>query len=503
MGQESSPKDPSALADYQRHLVVFGDPTKLKDAQGEWRAASQDFVNELLQHVLEKFNPTELDEFRVENTGFWLFYLGAVQFTVGEAISIAEEKFAPEMTFARNGRVSFLQATINDPLYARQWALRKIEVEPAWQRLAQAASKPVRLAIIDSGIKHDHPDFVGLPIVEHNVITGMTGTGSSPDDTGHGTMLAGTVGAVINNAIGIAGVVPSQPSGPVNLTLIAIKFDGARTPPTAYFAAKAVYYAAGFGMAARRAEVINASWHLLDDKALLLTALSYAQGRGVLVVSAAGNYGGDNTRIPTIPASYAFGNMIAVMASNHFDDKTEFSNYGATVDLAAPGESVLSTGLYFLNSAYRDYSGTSVAAAHVSAAAALLLAIDTWTPSEIRDHLVASADPVPDLSGICRAGGRLNVRRAVCGPFEIIQPRGGLRVQRNSFYDVHWRSHYHSPVIHTIEISINGFGALTGAIQDTGVHRLRWPNLPIANAVLRLRCVQKNLYAESLPFEIV
>lgn len=128
--------------------------------------------------------------------------------------------------------------------------------------------------------------------------------------------------AVANNRRGIARIV--NPAA--NLRLMVLKFDDARTPPLAYFAAKAVFYAAGLGWAARRAHIINASWHVLDDKGLLRKALLFAQARGVLVVCAAGNNGGDNTRIPTIPASYAFDNMIAVAASDRHDNKARFSN---------------------------------------------------------------------------------------------------------------------------------------------------------------------------------
>src|SRR5205814_9913474 len=111
-----------------------------------------------------------------------------------------------------------------------------------------------------------------------------------------------------------------------------------------------------------------------------------AEMRGVLVVAAAGNQGSDNTQIPLIPADYALSNMISVMATDRSDGKPGFSNYGNNVDIAAPGVNILSTGLYFRTPAYREYTGTSPAAAQVSAAAAMLLAIDsTWSPSQIRD----------------------------------------------------------------------------------------------------------------------
>ncbi len=455
--QAPPPKDLSGFADYQRHLVVY-DPAALDGAPRRTRPAARGFITQLLQ-VLEKFDPVRLDQFPLGATPVWLLHLRNPQFTLGEAIDAAQQ-FAPKMTFVRNARVSLLQpAAVNDPLYPQQWSLKRIEVEPAWQRFAQAAANQVTVAIIDSGIQSNHEDLQGLAIVGRNV---LSGTNNVPDDTGHGTMLAGTVAAITNNARGIAGIV--QP--PARLRLLVVKFDDARIPPLAYFAAKAVAY-----------------------------------------VAAAGNDGGDNTRIPTIPASYAFGNMIAVMASDRHDDKAGFSNYGATVDIAAPGVDVLTTGLYFLNPAYREYGGTSAAAAQVSAAAAMLLAIDaSWQPNQIRDHLVASADPVANLRGTCRAEGRLNLRRAVVGPFSIVQPSGSQHLQRGSIYDVKWISEYNSPVVGNVAISINGVAApLTPAsgVPNTGHYTVTWPTQPRANAVLRLSSVHRNLYAESAPFDIV
>jgi len=494
--QAPPPKDLSGFADYQRHLVVY-DPAALDGAPRRTRPAARGFITQLLQ-VLEKFDPVRLDQFPLGATPVWLLHLRNPQFTLGEAIDAAQQ-FAPKMTFVRNARVSLLQpAAVNDPLYPQQWSLKRIEVEPAWQRFAQAAANQVTVAIIDSGIQSNHEDLQGLAIVGRNV---LSGTNNVPDDTGHGTMLAGTVAAITNNARGIAGIV--QP--PARLRLLVVKFDDARIPPLAYFAAKAVAYAAGPLRGPRRAHIVNASWHVLDDHGALRLALLYAQSRGVLVVAAAGNDGGDNTRIPTIPASYAFGNMIAVMASDRHDDKAGFSNYGATVDIAAPGVDVLTTGLYFLNPAYREYGGTSAAAAQVSAAAAMLLAIDaSWQPNQIRDHLVASPDPLTNLRGTCRAEGRLNLRRAVVGPFSIVQPSGGQRLRRGSIYDVEWISEYNSPVVNTVDITINGVGPpLASGVPNNGRCQVTWPNQAIANAVLRLSCVQKNLYAESAPFDII
>ena len=224
-------------------------------------------------------------------------------------------------------------------------------------------------------------------------------------------------------------------------------------------------------------------------------------------MAAAGNDGSDNTRIPTLPASYGFDNILVAMASDEHDDKCWFSNYGANVDLAAPGICVLTTGLYYVKPAYREYSGTSVAAAHVSGAAAMLLAIDDWTPQEIRQHLVASAWPVRNLRGLCRANGRLSLRRAVLGPFVIDAPAGGEQLQRGASFTVLWRSEYAAPVVNSVAISFidKANGAVLGQIgglPNSGQRSVVAPNHKTAQAVVRVSCEQKNLYAELPVFEI-
>src|SRR5205085_3483188 len=164
------------------------------------------------------------------------------------------------------------------------------------------------------------------------------------------------------------------------------------------------------------AGVINCAWHVLATTPLLRLMIEFATQQGCVVVIAAGNYGSNNTLIPTLPASWAIPGTIAVMASDRDDFKCWFSNYGDRVDLAAPGQSILSTGIYYVKARYPESSGTSAASAHVSAAAALLLSIDQGTPQQIQTHLTESAERPSVLWGTCRSEGRLNLRRAVCGP---------------------------------------------------------------------------------------
>jgi len=214
-----------------------------------------------------------------------------------------------------------------------------------------------------------------------------------------------------------------------------------------------------------------------------------------------------------VAVSLKHPNILPVMASNEHDEKAGFSNYGANVDLAAPGTRILSTSIYFVpppvppnrlyNPAYREVSGTSVAAAHVTGAAALLLAIDDWTPQEIRDHLVASADQTRGLQGTCRANGRLNIGRAVEGPFAIVRPAAGESAPRGSLFDVQWDIAYNSPVVSTVEISIIGVvPPLAKGLLNNGHHQVTLPGVAMPGAVLRVKCEQKNLYADSAPFNI-
>jgi thermitase len=486
--------------DYSRMLVAYSD--------------AQVVHAESIINTLERFGATSFREFKLGETDVKIFRLENRQYSVDEAIEVLQrQKQFEKVTFERDMRLSPLQVgAANDQYYNDQWALRAIGVEAAWQRVAEAGQGrgPVTVAIIDSGAKSDHEDLDPARLAGLREPSGA----NFDDDIGHGTMLAGTIAAVADNALGIAGVAsnPILPGGGgarvPDLRLFAIKFDDMRTPPSAVLAVLGILDAITQG-----AQVINASWHLLDVRGLLYKAIDFAgqPPQSILVVAAAGNDGSNNTRIPVAPATFGLPNILPVMASDENDEKTGFSNYGANVDLAAPGMRVLGTSIYFVpppvppdrlyNPAYREVSGTSVAAAHVTGAAALLPAIDDWTPQEIRDHLVASADQTRGLQGTCRANGRLNIGRAVEGPFAIVRPRGGAHPHRGTRLNVRWNTAYNSPVVNSVEISVNGV-VLAAGLPNNGHHQVMLPGVAIPGAVLRVKCEQKNLYADSAPFNI-
>jgi hypothetical protein len=301
----------------------------------------------------------------------------------------------------------------NDPLYQdnwafykAQWALYKMSAEPAWNCAATIGPpKPVVIAVIDSGITRQHPDLAVNPFS-----TGFPG-GSAEDEDGHGTLLAGTIAGITNNAIGIASA-----TWPITVSLLALRFYDPWNQLNAALAAQAIAYAVHHG-----ARVINASWHVGMYSQSLFNHIHYAASKDVLFVAAGGNEGTNNDHLPIWPACYALPNIVSVMATDRHDARPGFSNYGPTkMHIAAPGVRILSTHYYLSQlplqpPRWREYSGTSAAAAHVTAAAALIRAFRPWwSVAQVKARLLASVDTFPDLK--CVAGGRLNLEKVICGP---------------------------------------------------------------------------------------
>jgi subtilisin family serine protease len=300
----------------------------------------------------------------------------------------------------------------NDPLYQDAWAFYKpqwdlyqMNAQAAWD-CAPGAGIPVTVAVIDSGIAKLHPDLVGLVHPDSKRIIGSTFDNLIEDEDGHGTLIAGTIAAITNNGIGMASV-----TWPITVRLLTLKFYDPWNPIDAASAAKAIWWAVLQG-----AKIINASWHIGMPVNYLLANIHFARTMDVLFVTAAGNEGtnNDDPHLPIYPASWGLSNVISVMATNHNDDRPSFSNYGrTTVHIAAPGVRVLSTHYYLGTPVWRTYSGTSAAAAQVTAAAALVRAFRPLLKAhQVRAHLMASVDPFPFLD--CIAGGRLSLKRTVC-----------------------------------------------------------------------------------------
>lgn len=219
------------------------------------------------------------------------------------------------------------------------------------------------------------------------------------DDNSHGTHVAGTIGAMGNNGVGVTGV-------NWKVSMAGLKFLSASGSGSTSGAVKAIDYAVGNGM-----DLTNNSWGGGGYSSTLEAAIRNARDADQLFVAAAGNESNNNDATASYPASYALANILAVAAVTNRDQVASFSNYGATtVDIAAPGVNILST---TPNGNYAYFSGTSMAAPHVAGAAALLLANNaSLTYSQLAAALTGNVDTPSGVSGKV-SSGRLNVNKAL------------------------------------------------------------------------------------------
>lgn len=267
----------------------------------------------------------------------------------------------------------------NDPEYSRQWNLRAIGMESAWRR---ATGKGVTVAVIDTGIT-PVPDLNNTRMVEgYNFVNHSS---DASDDNGHGTHVAGTIAQATNNGYGVAGIA-------FDAALMPLKVLGAGGGGTVADIAEAIRYAADHD-----ADVINLSLGGAGDSAVLREAIDYAHNKGLVIVAAAGNEG---RNAASYPARYP--HVIAVAATGAAGDKAPYSNYGAGVDIAAPGGVLQADsqagGIWqeTLNPqtgepAILSLQGTSMASPHVAGVAALIKAIGVEDPDDVAALLKATA----------------------------------------------------------------------------------------------------------------
>jgi subtilisin family serine protease len=224
------------------------------------------------------------------------------------------------------------------------------------------------------------------------------------DIVGHGTHVAGIIGAVGNNGVGLAGVA-------WRLQLMDCKFLNQLGQEQVRFRRDHLHRL----RASKGAHIINASWGGYSfNSAGLFDAINSARSSGIIVVTATGNDGSDNNDTPLYPANYNLDNIVAVTATTRSDQLASWSNYGSTsVDLGAPGIDILSC----WNGADNDYQfffGTSMATPHVTGACALVWArYPGSTYRQVIQRVLNSVDPLPALAGKCLTGGRLNLQNAL------------------------------------------------------------------------------------------
>lgn len=272
---------------------------------------------------------------------------------------------------------------------------------------------------VDAEKKYCYADDVyGWNFVTSNLsapyVEKILGKPDPMDGNGHGTHVAGTIGAMADNGEGVVGINHK-------VKMIALKVLSDEGSGSTSDIIRAVRYAA-----LKKVHVVNASFGGGGKSQTFLHALEQAEKAGVLFVAAAGNDSQDSDQQESFPASYDLDGILSVAATDNRDQLAEFSNYGyQRVDLAAPGVNTISTYPRQLainegtpDNPYRVFSGTSMATPHVVGAAALVLADKPelrGNPKALKKLLMESSDWKPQLAGRVRSGGRLNVARALAG----------------------------------------------------------------------------------------
>ena len=343
----------------------------------------------------------------------------------------------PAVAYAEPNYIITLANTPNDPDYVKLWGLNNIGVKQGktnadidapqgWD--STTGSSKIVVGVIDSGIDYTHPDLKQNLWTNSNEVPGnnvdddgdgyiddihgidaINNSGDPMDYNGHGTHVAGTIGAKGNNGIGIVGV-------NWDVRIISCKFIGSLGRGNIFDGIKCINYMkelkVKYGV---NIVAINDSW-IGSYSQVLEDSIEEAGKAGILSVAAAGN---DNTDIdtrPVYPAAFQSDYLITVAATNRYDELWQNfysgTNYGLkSVALGAPGAEILSTDLHHK---YGVRSGTSMAAPHVTGAAALAW---SWNPSlsvtEMKSLLMNNGDSIASLKGKTITGKRLNVNKVL------------------------------------------------------------------------------------------
>ena len=291
-----------------------------------------------------------------------------------------------------------------------------IDAPEAWD--IGTGSNQLIVAVIDTGVDYTHPDLAANIWVNEPELNGTSGIdddgngyvddiygydfcnndGDPMDDHYHGTHCAGTIGAAGNNGIGVAGVC-------WNVRIMAVKFLDRWGHGSTADAISSIEYSTLMG-----ANLSNNSWGGGPYEQALKDAIDAAGAAGMLFVASAGNDSRNNDTFSYYPSSYDSNSLIAVLATDKYDNMSYFSNYGLTsVDIGAPGSEILSCEP---GSRYQYLNGTSMAAPHVSGACALLWSMNPFLSNEnVKNILVDTVDET--LPGLCASGGRLNLYNAI------------------------------------------------------------------------------------------
>jgi len=316
----------------------------------------------------------------------------------------------------------------NDPSYGDQWALNNtgqnggtpdadIDAPEAWD--ITTGDTNIVVGVIDTGIDYEHEDLEdniwtnwneipnnGIDDDNNGYIDDIHGwdfinNDNDPmDDHGHGTHVAGIIGAASNNGVGVSGIA-------WDVRIMALKYLSQWGYGNTSDAISAIEYANSMGV-----EITNNSWGGGDYSQALYDIIAVADTSGYLFIAAAGNDAQNNDLFTYYPSCYELDNIISVASTDNSDNLSTFSNWGrTTVDMAAPGTAIYST---YPSNSYSLMDGTSMATPHVAGAAVLIWSsFPGFTNREVKQQLLGSGDQLTNLIDSISSGSRLNVKNAV------------------------------------------------------------------------------------------
>ena len=326
-------------------------------------------------------------------------------------------------SFKANRSGDFLGALVGQ---RAEWSDEKIKSHEAHDFMNKKGlkdkSRKIKVAVIDTGVDQDHFDL--KPNMDRALGKDFADKDDNPHDDvgprnpGHGTHVAGIVGATGLVENGVIGINPY-------VSMIALKFLGSNGQGNLLDAIAAIDYCIE-----NKVDIISASWGAKVPESAagqLIEAVKRAADAGIMFVAAAGNDGASNDNVGFYPANVLHPNVIAVAASDSNDGKPQWSNYGSRyVDLAAPGDKIMST---LPSQKYRNLSGTSMAAPAVSGLASLMMmANPNLDPAQLKALMQYSGAQVDiDVACNCRIDSLEAVKVAANPGFYIVPATAGMK----------------------------------------------------------------------------
>jgi subtilisin family serine protease len=346
--------------------------------------------------------------------------------------ALAQYAKSPEVEYAQPNYIYRLaETTPNDTNFGSLYGMQKISAPAAWD--ITTGNSNIVVAVLDTGVRRTHEDIAaniwqnpgevdgnGIDddangYVDDKIGYDFANNDADPSAEGsHGTHVAGTIGAAGNNGKGVVGV-------NWNVGLMTLKIFDANGNSTSAKVIAAFNYARMMKARGVNVRVTNNSYGGCNEACgydqAMKDAIDAAGRADILNVFAAGNNSSNIEGQAFYPAGYNSPSILSVAASDQNDNRSGFSNFGATsVDLAAPGSLILSA-VTGSDNAYASFNGTSMAAPHATGAAALLLASNpNLSAASVKATLMNTVDVLPQWNGVVKTGGRLNIARAIQQP---------------------------------------------------------------------------------------